>query len=137
MISIMYLLLQQFFYAILFGMIEACFVYFTNHMFRTTFEQFIISFCLSPFMIQIMRMMSMNSYSIIIIAPTLSLTVWITEIVGHFTLLFYFGNNKAWTYTTNDALFCGAIRIYYFIPFFILTHFMIMIDKYMFPNYYE
>lgn len=102
-----------------FAICEMLFYRFTAGYFHTTIEQFILTFILSPFIIQIDIALTLCGYSSIFISLIYPFLIWIFEIVGGFTLIYYFGRNNAWEYRTDDALFCGTIRLYYY-PLFVL-----------------
>lgn len=119
MMSFWYKIFVQLFYSVMFALCESAFYYATAGYFHTTLEQFVLSFALSPFIIQIDRMMTAygcNFWFRILLYPFL---FWIFEIVGGFTLLYYFGKNNAWAYNTPDAVFFGTVRLFYY-PLFLL-----------------
>ena|SRR5438552_3287179 len=130
--SLLIKIIVQLIYATLFAICESIFYYITKGYFRTTIEQFVLTFFLSPFIIQIDRTLSSHGYNILWIVFIYPILVWIFEIVGGFTLLYYFGNNNAWTYTTSDALFCGMIRLHYFLIFSLLGLMAHYTDVYFF-----
>lgn len=117
--NILYLIIVQIFNSILFAICEAIFYYMVEGFFYTTIEQFILSFALSPFILQVDRVMSSCGYSSITIILIYPILFWMAEIVGGFTLRYYFDKNNAWTYNTPDALFYGTIRLFYY-PLFLL-----------------
>lgn len=102
-----------------FAICEALFYRLTAGYFHTTIEQFVLTFILSPFIIQIDVILTLQGYNYIFIGLIYPFLIWIFEIVGGFTLIYYFGKNNAWKYTTNDALFYGTIRLYYY-PLFVI-----------------
>jgi hypothetical protein len=118
MLPILLMLATQIFYSILFAICESLFHYIIDGYLYTTLDQLILSFCLSPFIIQIDRMLSLHKCNPIITLLIRPILFWIFEIVGGFTLIYYFGKNNAWTYETPDALFFGMIRLYYY-PLFL------------------
>lgn len=132
--NFLFMIAVQLFYSILFAICESLFYYITNGYLHTTIEQFILTFLLSPFIIQIDRMMSYYNYNLILMAFTYPLLIWIFEIVGGFTLLYYFGKNNAWTYKTPDSLFHGMIRLYYYPLFYLLGIMFHLIDVWLFRS---
>ena len=126
----------QFWCSYEFAMCEMLFYRFTAGYFQTSVEQFILTFILSPFIIQIDTALTLSGYNAIFISLIYPFLIWIFEIVGGFTLIYYFGRNNAWEYRTDDALFCGTIRLYYY-PLFVLlgliSHYKI-VNKFILLN---
>jgi len=126
------MIMVQIFYSILFAICESIFYYIVDGYFYTTLEQFVLSFLLSPFVLQIDRIISLYNYNILLVALMYPFLFWIFEIVGGFTLIYYFGKNNAWSYNTSDALFCGIIRLYYYPLFYFLGLMFHFIDVWLF-----
>jgi hypothetical protein len=113
-------------YSILFAITESIFTKLKYGYFHTTVEQFFVSLVFSPFLIQINRTYNDNSLLYILLYPFL---FWLFEIVTGFTLIYYFNKNNAWTYISDDALFCGMIRLYYYPHFLLLGIIFNYIDE--------
>ena len=120
MFNILLKLATPLFYSAVFAIIEAGYYLVMNGYIYTTVEQFVVSFCMAPFIIQIDRMMTVEGVSILYLAFIYPFIFWTAEIVGGFTLLYLFDRNRAWFYYSEDALLYGVIRIYYYPLFAIL-----------------
>lgn len=130
--DILFMIMVQLFYSMLFALFESIYYYLTTGYFYTSTEQFILSFFLSPFIIQIDRILSTFGYNLIIVALIYPFLFWIFEIVGGFTLLYYFGKNNAWSYDTSDSFFEGTIRLYYYPLFYFLGIIFHFFDVWLF-----
>ena len=131
MFNILLKLITPLFYSALFATIESVYYLIMNGFMYTTIDQTIISFCLSPFIIQIDRMLTAEGVSIMHLALLYPFIFWTAEIVGGFTLLYLFGHNRAWYYYSDDALLYGIIRIYYYPLFSLLGVSLHYVDYYL------
>ena len=129
MIKMFYKLLTPLAYSMVFALIELGYTGLIDGQPKTTIDQLCVSFMLSPFMIQIYRSLLTHGYDLYLILFINPLLFWMLEIVGHHTLIYYFGKNHAWHYTTPDALFDGAIRIGYYPLFLMLGYGFHLIDN--------
>lgn len=111
-------------YAIGFGILETIvrqldYYYFNiNPSYKyTTFTQFIITFCYSPFIIYHKKLIK-SKFIQYLLFP---LNIYLCEIIFGNLLLYY--DYRAWHYTDNLALFNNTITIYYY-PVWILLYFI-------------
>jgi|SRR3989304_6878236 len=107
-------------YSLLFATIEYLYTsYRSKGHGYTTFQQFCISFALVPFVFIWDKFMT-DRYNSIITILLYPIVLWIVEIVGGFTMIYYYEYNPAWTYNTTDSLFMGQIKLSNYFNFLFL-----------------
>lgn len=114
----------SFVYAIGFGILETIMrqlnYYFIQHTVThiyTTPQQFLLTFCWTPF---ILFHKKINNTCIRII--TYPINIYMCEIIGGY-LMYYFFSYRIWHYTDNYALFDGMITLLFY-PLWIFLYFI-------------